>query len=131
MSSLELYISYMAVSTVPTQQLLSNNLLPFIKDNLQYALNNSDIQAMRKKIGEKERHLSKQRANVNKDLRRYRDQVKEELRISRKQNIEQARNNIQLLVMRSNAVPTMNNSIFMDEIRDLKQGLEKLAVTLN
>ena len=75
--------------------------------------------------------LSKQRAKIIDDLRNERNNAREELRLSRINNLLQAKRNLEMLFSKNiSADSSISNRNVISELRYLKLRLQELETTL-
>ena len=90
-----------------------------------------DLIMLKLHIEEKKVELSKQRAKIIDDLRNERNYAREELRLSRINNLLQAKRNLEMLFSK-NISPdsSISDRNVISELRYLKLGLQELEITL-
>lgn len=90
-----------------------------------------DLIMLKLHIEEKKMELSKQRAKIIDDLRNERNSAREELRLSRINNLLQAKRNLEMLFSKNiSADSSISNRNVISELRYLKLRLQELETTL-
>lgn len=90
-----------------------------------------DLIMLKLHIEEKKMELSKQRAKIIDDLRNERNNAREELRLSRINNLLQAKRNLEMLFSKNiSADSSISNRNVISELRYLKLRLQELETTL-
>lgn len=90
-----------------------------------------DLIMLKLHIEEKKMELSKQRAKIIDDLRNERNNAREELRLSRINNLLQAKRNLEMLFSKNiSADSSISNRNVISELQYLKLRLQELETTL-
>lgn len=103
----------------------------FLREIQHLAPYQIDLILLKLHIEEKKMELSKQRAKIIDDLRNERNNAREELRLSRINNLLQAKRNLEMLFSKNiSGDSSISNRNVIRELQYLKLGLQELETTL-
>ena len=103
----------------------------FLREIQHLAPYQIDLILLKLHIEEKKIELSKQRAKIIDDLRNERNNAREELRLSRINNLLQAKRNLEMLFSKNiSGDSSISNRNVIRELQYLKLGLQELETTL-
>ena len=103
----------------------------FLREIQHLAPYQIDLILLKLHIEEKKMELSKRRAKIIDDLRNERNNAREELRLSRINNLLQAKRNLEMLFSKNiSGDSSISNRNVIRELQYLKLGLQELETTL-
>lgn len=103
----------------------------FLREIQHLAPYQIDLILLKLHIEDKKMELSKQRAKIIDDLRNERNNAREELRLSRINNLLQAKRNLEMLFSKNiSGDSSISNRNVIRELQYLKLGLQELETTL-